>query len=556
MKTVELRPDRSLLKPNFDGYKLSLEPIPILRAALNAESAKPNRIRPSEAQYSHLHAQMFGLQNHLTRDPWAPGSCYFVNRNFGVCSVQYNEISGKLMPLVEVFKIEVEESSEIYNCSLVFVSEKYALVADGRKELHIVDTGDRRKQGEWHKKLTVASPEWNGGCVLEDGRFEIVNGERQIHAVGAHVVQENGMFKTVLNWVQIVQKDCNAPWELHSCRVLKGRGYAYYCALETKSNALVIASDKSFKFATNIDDEVSDLPINGTDAAAAPEERPLFQWSQTAESIVITVPKIEGANYKVSNENLKLSVLSDTSLIVSNDGWFAAVDGELTSWIDETDEIQITLLKTTPGLWPFLYPGCPEEKGDRPDQDVAPVSNLTSQLEECDFGTAGDEAEYTIERLDVASTETTHRVFLGGNVPLFRVMLRPGYPDALALRYDVDGCLWLQHAGTDWTLRHEGTLNAFGYVQASKQQRKFMSCSPDLNYAVICEAQRHVFIYKGNYNTAGGLRNRNGPQVSIGQQKLVSLEGNSEILGICCENDYTILLLECEILVLQLRIEE
>lgn len=31
MKIVELRPDSKLLKGNFDGYKLSLEPIPILK---------------------------------------------------------------------------------------------------------------------------------------------------------------------------------------------------------------------------------------------------------------------------------------------------------------------------------------------------------------------------------------------------------------------------------------------------------------------------------------------------------------------------------------------
>lgn len=557
MKTVELRPDRSLLKPNFDGYKLSLEPIPILRTDLAEGSVQPNRIRPSEEQYSHLHAQMFGLQNLLVRDPWATGSCYFVNRELIVSWIQYNEITGRLLPLGKVFKIDAEEngSGESYNCSLVFLSEKFALVADGRSGLQIVDTGDRRKGGEWHKVFALTCPEWPGSCVLEDGRFEIVNGERQIHAIGAYVVQENGAFQTVLHWVKIVQKSSNDPWEFHSSKALKGRGYAYYCALEPKSNALVVASDKPFKFVTSAEEESVDPPMNEDNEAVMPETSS-FSWTQTIENITITVPKVEGLDYKITNEHLKLSVSSGATSIINSEGWFAGVDGELTSWINESEEIQITLFKTIPGLWPFLYPGCPEEKCERMDQDMAPASNLTSQLEECDFGTTGDDTEYTIERFDNTSNETTHRIFLGGNAPLFRVMLRPGFPDAIALRNDVDACLWIQHPGTDWFLRHEGTLHAFGYVQASKQQRKFMSCSPDVNYAVICEAQRHVFIYKGNYNTAGGLRNRNGPQVSIGQQKLVSLEGNSEILGICCENDYTILLLEGEVLVLQLRIEE
>ncbi|XP_065088501.1 nudC domain-containing protein 1 [Ochlerotatus camptorhynchus] len=554
MKTLELRPDRSLLKPNFDGYKLSLEPIPILRTDLTGPS-QPNRIRPSESQYSHLHAQVFGLQNLLVRDSWAPGNCYFVDQNRRVCWVQYNDITGQLMPVVEVFSMDMEESEEVYNSSLVFLSEKYALVADGRKVLHLVDTGDRRKGGEWNVKFTCTAPEWPGCCILVDGRFEIINGERQIHAIGAQVVQEDGSFKTGLYWVKAVQKDSNQPWVFHSSQVLKGRGYPYYCALEPKSKGLVIASDKPFKFVTNLDEapmEQDAIPDENSCPAKV-----LFSWSQTTEDIIIKIPKSDEVEYQVSNHNLKLRALSGETTIIDGESWFAGIDAELTSWTNDSDEIQITLYKANPGImWPLLFPGAPEETGNRVEHDMPPASNLTSQLEECDFGVAGDETEYTIERLDDTSMETTHKVFLGGNVPLFRVMLRPGFPDALALRYDVDACLWLQQSGEDWSLRHEGTLHAFGYVQASKQQRKFMSCSPDVNYAVICEAQRHVFIYKGSYNSAGGLRNRNGPQVSIGQQKLVSLEGSSEILGICCENDYTILLLETEILVLQLCIEE
>lgn len=210
-------------------------------------------------------------------------------------------------------------------------------------------------------------------------------------------------------------------------------------------------------------------------------------------------------------------------------------------------------------MWPFLFPGCPEEtNANRAEgEDLPPVLDLTSQLEECDFGIvgSGEETEYTLERFDATSHAVTHKTSLGGNGPLFSLPLRPEFPPAIALRHDVDACLWLQQPGEAWSLRHEGTLHAFGYVQASKQQRKFLSCSPDLSYALICEAERHIFIYKASYG-AEGLRHRNGSQVSIGQQKLVSLEGSGEIIGLCAENDCAILLTESHVLVLQLRIEE
>lgn len=84
-----------------------------------------------------------------------------------------------------------------------------------------------------------------------------------------------------------------------------------------------------------------------------------------------------------------------------------------------------------------------------------------------------------------------------------------------------------------------------------------MMCSPDMSLAVISESTRHLFIYRDSYSTAGGLRKRSGPQLTIGQQKLVTLDGtNGEILGISVENDHVLLLTENAILCLQLAEEE
>lgn len=106
-------------------------------------------------------------------------------------------------------------------------------------------------------------------------------------------------------------------------------------------------------------------------------------------------------------------------------------------------------------------------------------------------------------------------------------------------------------------MKHEATLHAFGYIQASKRERKYLMCSPDTNLAVISESSRHLFIYKNSYNTASGLRKRSGPQLTIGQQKLISFDGsNGEIIGMSVENEIIFLLTETTICCLQLSIEE
>jgi hypothetical protein len=52
---------------------------------------------------------------------------------------------------------------------------------------------------------------------------------------------------------------------------------------------------------------------------------------------------------------------------------------------------------------------------------------------------------------------------------------------AICLRHDVDGCVWQLESPQEnghWPCTHIGTFPAFGYVQASKQQKKFCTCAP------------------------------------------------------------------------------
>lgn len=130
------------------------------------------------------------------------------------------------------------------------------------------------------------------------------------------------------------------------------------------------------------------------------------------------------------------------------------------------------------------------------------------------------------------------------------------------LRYDNDACVFLQTNSNNvkdtskFNLRHVGTLPAFAYVQASKQQKKFITCNLNMDYGIICESERHVFFYKNNDNWSEGLKNRKGRQVKIGQQKLIELEDTGEVLGIVAENTVTLLLTEKFVICMQLQVKD
>lgn len=82
--------------------------------------------------------------------------------------------------------------------------------------------------------------------------------------------------------------------------------------------------------------------------------------------------------------------------------------------------------------------------------------------------------------------------------------------------------------------KHVSTFNAFGYVQASKQERKFTVNAPDFSYVAIVDCVRHVFIYRQPAAIISPLRNRKTGETvgAIAKQQVVSLESDGHILGV------------------------
>jgi hypothetical protein len=89
---------------------------------------------------------------------------------------------------------------------------------------------------------------------------------------------------------------------------------------------------------------------------------------------------------------------------------------------------------------------------------------------------------------------------LGGRQIVFT---SPGAKDLqpyFSLRHDVDTVVW-QPVGsggggsgsTAWT--HVTTFNALGYIQASKEDRKFTVAPPSLKFVAVSDCKRHLFVY-------------------------------------------------------------
>ena len=99
-------------------------------------------------------------------------------------------------------------------------------------------------------------------------------------------------------------------------------------------------------------------------------------------------------------------------------------------------------------------------------------------------------------------------------------------------------------------------MNAFGYVQASKQNRKFLSTPPDYSYALISDVSTHLYLYKQQSPTSNlpgsSLRNRKTGKLveSVAKQHMISLENHNEILGLLTTNERIYILTDDQLFII------
>jgi hypothetical protein len=98
----------------------------------------------------------------------------------------------------------------------------------------------------------------------------------------------------------------------------------------------------------------------------------------------------------------------------------------------------------------------------------------------------------------------------------------------LVFRNDVHGLMYDVEVPADGklSLRHSATLPAFGFVQASKQEKKFMSALPSAAFACIGEFEKRLFIYLGTAATDSERAQHTRRQfvVELGNEPLLGMQ--------------------------------
>ncbi|XP_063183482.1 nudC domain-containing protein 1 isoform X2 [Chroicocephalus ridibundus] len=504
----------------------------------------------------------FGMYNYLHLDSWYQDNVYYVDQFGRVMNVSVT-LDTALQKPREVFRLPTDLTAyDNRLCASVhFSSSTWVTLSDGTGRLFLIKSGKRGNTAS--EKWEIVFNEELGSPFIIAHSVSFVKSDKHSVAVLLLRVEKDELdtkgsgFHITLEWVTIaeISKEGDRRYEIFKRRVLQGKSVPHYAAVEPSGDGLMIVSYKPFKF---VQDEDNKLEEENDDAKAANEKKdPLYYWQQSEDDVTITVhipQDITKDDIKVrfSPDNICVTLKDQPPLMEGK--LYSSVDHESCTWIiKDNKSLEISLIKKSEGpRWPELIIGdtrgefimdssqcseiaeslmhlTSEVMNPNPEKENPPCN--AQELEECD---AFLEDSASLCRFDGDTLKVTHVINLGSNQYLFSVVVDPREMPCFCLRHDVDALLWQPHSDQPENMwEHIATFNALGYVQASKQDKKFMACAPDYSYAALCECLRRVFIYRQPTPLSTVLYNRKeGRQVGqVAKQLVATLEANDPILG-------------------------
>eukprot|EP00058_Branchiostoma_floridae_P026828 XP_002612319.1 hypothetical protein BRAFLDRAFT_80065 [Branchiostoma floridae] len=509
--THTLKPDRALIDANFDGYKLSLEPLPQYTVSL---STGIHDVKLDEEEYTYQHIRAFGIHNHLALDQWNPDSVYYVDNKHTVQQIKV---------ILIVFSEEL--------CDKQPFTLLHSLVDISHNVLHIE------------------------ALLLHMDK----------------VPQEHKTdFTVVLEWVTLAKQDgTSGGFKVERVRQVQGRTSPQYAAIECGGRGLFIASDRPFKMVSDTakDVEMEEDSSNGESPAA---KQPAYLWGQTTEDVSVKFTVDEGTTKSdielvLQNKGIKFGVKNREQLLEGE--LCGAVDVEASTWTLEGQELELLLQKKEEGpMWPAVVMG--DTRGQltlAPDQAAEMnerLSGLTS--DQLNPTPDPDKKPYNtqeLEECDAFPEDSAMLASLSSHQSLFNVQIDAGEAPCLCLRHDVDALVWQPKSSSnnsDTPFTHVATFNALGYVQASKRDMKFAKCAPNFSYASLCDCVRHVYVYRQPTPTASPVRNRKSGRVigQIAKQQVVAIDSVENIMGFQVSNERLFILTGSKLITVRVNTED
>nr|SVE82574.1 EOG090X08S2 [Daphnia magna] len=582
----ELRPRKDLLDPTFEGYKLSLDSLPVYKHEV---PVAVEHLKPNEEQFSFQHVKTFGLHNHLIDDPWSDEVAFFISKDLQIFKINLHSLVSQSPEFKSVWQLprHLESRDGWFNASLSFAGPELAVVTDGGGVLHIVDTGVRTPANShlWQAKFssedlgnsepfkithsmlnTTESNQSETLSVLALKVESIDKVESQIALSVFGCSEKETPFINCLEWVQYEHVD--GHWSFKQLKRLAIPHGLDYASILSPGKALCLIAREPLGIIFDSKKNVAAPLENNETMQDKTETKVAYTWTESPEEVTVWMT----FDKQTSKHDLVVKIESQTLKVVYKQQTY--LDGELahpisvgsSTWTLLDGKLEFILSKVDKSLsWNHLIQS--DLRGRKvldaeTAADYESAINMTmketqaegggrppvfssEQLEECDDMPMDESCVF---RFDGETNKFTHKAILSGQL-LFFTQSAPGLAPAFCLRHDVDGLIW-QPMGDEleqsWGCLHTAALQALGYIQASKEQRKFTVAPPNMTYAALCDAFSHVYIYRQSNCTSTGVEMVHRPTGrrvgNIARQQVLNIDSSEECLGALATNSFLLLL--------------
>ncbi|KAE9355197.1 hypothetical protein PF008_g4186 [Phytophthora fragariae] len=533
--------NRALVDQEFDRYVLATDGISKRVAALPVAP-----LAPLDADQSMRKAQWDSRvhYNALAADPFLgrsfdAGVAYFVDAEYQIVQVVDHKTDGVKLEKIYSFPMLTGRQE---NVSVQVAGKGLVVYCDGHGTLHFLKAESDQEGAKWTAVYECAP--WGVVPLLLLGAFYDEQ-HQHIHAVVAEPLAGNeadGAFR--LSMVGVRAAVAGDGMEVDSgCVGLEHTTAAIavvselptYVSFSGPEVVLMVEGTHQLLMELMTEKKVQ-TAVNEAPAAAgksSPHKRPHSEDDLDDEEMAVLLSKLPRAGIGFHGEITKPKEPNELASLDFNtplserfhksSAPFSSVDEPLHG----APDIATRYRKESIG-----------SNQDRP-LEVPTAESILSGFEECDSGDPNAKAALLLvnfeqkvvqEQVDI---DCMNFQFLA---PSARVNGSSDFKSTLLFRNDVHGVIFdLNVDLARLTLRHATTLPAFGFVQASKQEKKFMSFHPTGSFACIGEFERRVFVYQGNVS-------EEEREAHTRKQHVVEL-GDQQLLGLQIINDDTILVL-------------
>lgn len=537
-KIVELCPNKNLINLKFEKYQFCSDEISIdTEICLKTDVY---RLELTTNRDSFLETRLFAFHNHLFKNPYDTSSWY-IDENGIVWRFKKD---GNLEQIYEINNLNKNVQNRLYNPSIGFTDNNIIVISDGGDCLKLLITNPQ----ENIKSFTLNNAE--PGVILDIRYIDTTN----TIMIAMCDIRSTGEKKfsrlLLLTYAWKNAGNIDQFFELINKETLKVNGAIEYVYIENSGKYLhSICQD----YITFDSPKIKKSTDNEKDTKKTEKLKiPRYYWSQDEDSITVWL-KIDNQyrdKIKVNVTSLELSVMVNNNVLIEGQCQYR-LDEDLTTWKYEQDTFKLELYKHENGLmWNELIKGdtggeclpnetlateihsklahlCTNQIDNKQGQPCLGFN--AEQLEECDL----EGKDNLLLRVDLVEQTNTHLAMLGtSNHVLYTYKTKNG--QAICLRHNNDGFLWItdQVNGNKWNIKHYYTFPGFGYVEASKSNKKFCVSPTDGSYVAILEHTRYIFLYK-----------RPELNVQIGKQWIIDLDSETyPIMGAVATNKYLIIL--------------